>query len=26
VPPRDTVRRIFEWTGLDTRLTFAATV
>jgi anti-anti-sigma factor len=23
VPPRDSVRRIFEWTGLDSRLTFA---
>jgi len=23
VPPRDSVRRIFEWTGLDARLTFA---
>ena len=24
VPPRDSVGRIFEWTGLDARLTFAA--
>lgn len=23
VPPRDSVGRIFEWTGLDSRLTFA---
>ena len=23
VPPRDSVRRIFEWTGLDARLNFA---
>ena len=25
VPPRETVARIFEWTGLDARLTFLAT-
>jgi anti-sigma B factor antagonist len=23
VPPRESVRQIFEWTGLDTRLNFA---
>jgi anti-anti-sigma factor len=26
IPPIETVRRIFEWTGLDSRLTFLATV
>jgi anti-anti-sigma factor len=26
VPPRDSVRQIFEWTGLDARLNFAAAV
>jgi anti-anti-sigma factor len=26
VPPRESVARIFEWTGLDTRLAFATTV
>jgi anti-anti-sigma factor len=25
VPPRESVARIFEWTGLDTRLSFLAT-
>jgi anti-anti-sigma factor len=25
VPPREPVARIFEWTGLDTRLSFLAT-
>jgi hypothetical protein len=25
IPPRESVARIFEWTGLDARLTFLAT-
>jgi anti-anti-sigma factor len=25
IPPRPSVARIFEWTGLDTRLSFLAT-